>query len=147
MQCSWPSWLPPKVDRAELVGNRYIARMKNRVPGASRPLKYVSTLLLALASSSAMALGLGDNPALTRLRDALDTSGFDPDTSRRAAATLLHFVVGHVSLEQQRRQSDNLGVLPGPAADLHPEVAEGDFRFGVDVLIAGLRQRGGAPRP
>ena len=97
--------------------------------------------------SSSLALGLGDNPALTRLRDALDTSGFDPDTSRRAAATLLHFVVGHVSLEQQRRQYDNLGVLPGPAADLHPEVAEGDFRFGVDVLIAGMRQRGGAPRP
>ncbi len=51
---------------AVLVGNRYIARMKNRVPGASRPLKYVSTLLLALASSSAMALGLGDIRVLSK---------------------------------------------------------------------------------
>lgn len=40
--------------------------MKNRAPGASRPLKYVSTLLLALASSSALALGLGDIRVLSK---------------------------------------------------------------------------------
>jgi pilus assembly protein FimV len=40
--------------------------MKNRVPGAVRPFKYVSTLLLALASSSAMALGLGDIRVLSK---------------------------------------------------------------------------------
>ena len=40
--------------------------MKNRAPGAVRPLKYVSTLLLALASSSAMALGLGDIRVLSK---------------------------------------------------------------------------------
>ncbi len=51
---------------AGLSGSRYIARMKNRVPGALRPLKYASTLLLALASSSAMALGLGDIRVLSK---------------------------------------------------------------------------------
>ncbi|MET0889713.1 MAG: FimV/HubP family polar landmark protein [Stenotrophomonas maltophilia] len=40
--------------------------MKNRAPGAVRPLKYVSTLLLALASSSALALGLGDIRVLSK---------------------------------------------------------------------------------
>jgi pilus assembly protein FimV len=40
--------------------------MKNRAPGALRPLKYVSTLVLALASSSAMALGLGDIRVLSK---------------------------------------------------------------------------------
>ncbi|WP_313348347.1 FimV/HubP family polar landmark protein [Stenotrophomonas sp.] len=40
--------------------------MKNRVPGALRPIKYASTLLLALASSSAMALGLGDIRVLSK---------------------------------------------------------------------------------
>ncbi len=40
--------------------------MKKRVPGAKRPLKVVSTLLLALASSSAMALGLGDIRVLSK---------------------------------------------------------------------------------
>jgi pilus assembly protein FimV len=40
--------------------------MKKRVPGALRPLKVASTLLLALASSSAMALGLGDIRVLSK---------------------------------------------------------------------------------
>ena len=40
--------------------------MKKRAPGAKRPLKVVSTLLLALASSSAMALGLGDIRVLSK---------------------------------------------------------------------------------
>ena len=40
--------------------------MNNRTRGALRPLKYVSTLLLALASSSALALGLGDIRVLSK---------------------------------------------------------------------------------
>lgn len=51
---------------AGIVRNRYIAGMKKRAPGAKRPLKVVSTLLLALASSSAMALGLGDIRVLSK---------------------------------------------------------------------------------
>ncbi len=51
---------------AGTVRNRYIAGMKKRAPGAKRPLKVVSTLLLALASSSAMALGLGDIRVLSK---------------------------------------------------------------------------------
>lgn len=83
MPCSWPSWSPPKADRAVVGGMGMppttrietspitggaviLAAMKNRVPGAVRPLKYVSTLLLALASSSAMALGLGDIRVLSK---------------------------------------------------------------------------------
>jgi len=83
MPCSWPSWSPPKADRvvvggmgmppttrietSPITGGAVIlAAMKNRVPGAVRPLKYVSTLLLALASSSAMALGLGDIRVLSK---------------------------------------------------------------------------------
>lgn len=91
--------------------------------------------------SSSLALGLGDNPALTRLIAALRSSTFDALTTRRAASTLLHFVLGHVSLEQQRRQYDSLGVRPGQPTPLHPDVTEADFRFGVDTLIAGLQQR------
>jgi len=83
MPCSWPSWSLPKADRvvvggmgmppttrietSPITGGAVIlAAMKNRVPGAVRPLKYVSTLLLALASSSAMALGLGDIRVLSK---------------------------------------------------------------------------------
>ena len=83
MRCSWPSWSLPKADRAVVGGMGMLpttrietspitggavilAAMKNRAPGAVRPLKYVSTLLLALASSSAMALGLGDIRVLSK---------------------------------------------------------------------------------
>ena len=83
MRCSWPSWSRPKADRAVVGGMGMLpttrietspitggavilAAMKNRAPGAVRPLKYVSTLLLALASSSAMALGLGDIRVLSK---------------------------------------------------------------------------------
>jgi pilus assembly protein FimV len=60
---------PPttRIETSPITGGAVIlAAMKNRVPGAVRPLKYVSTLLLALASSSAMALGLGDIRVLSK---------------------------------------------------------------------------------
>src|SRR5690606_16877983 len=43
-----------------------LAAMNQEVRGVMRPLKYLSTALLALASSSAMALGLGDIRVLSR---------------------------------------------------------------------------------
>jgi TetR/AcrR family tetracycline transcriptional repressor len=51
---------------------------------------------------------------------------------------LLHFILGHVSHEQQRLQYDSLGVVSVEASD----VATGDreaFAFGVTLLIEGLR--------
>lgn len=61
--------MPPtaRIETSPITGGAAIlAAMKNRAPGAVRPLKYVSTLLLALASSSAMALGLGDIRVLSK---------------------------------------------------------------------------------
>lgn len=61
--------MPPTacIETSPITGGAVIlAAMNNRVTGALRPLKYVSTLLLALASSSAMALGLGDIRVLSR---------------------------------------------------------------------------------
>ena len=57
----------PGIETSPITGGAVIlAAMKNRAPGAVRPLKYVSTLLLALASSSALALGLGDIRVLSK---------------------------------------------------------------------------------
>ncbi|WP_431308023.1 TetR/AcrR family transcriptional regulator C-terminal domain-containing protein [Arenivirga flava] len=89
--------------------------------------------------SSSLALGLGENPAHRRLRGAFEGGPFDPATVASAAATMLHFVLGHVSLEQQRSHYDRLGALEGRTVPL--EASEGDFLFGVDTIIAGLRQR------
>lgn len=87
--------------------------------------------------SSTYALGLGSGRTLHRFTDAVAKAGFDEVTSRRAAAALLHFVLGHVSHEQQRLQYDSLGVLAEgtDALDENPKAA---FEFGVDLLMDGL---------
>lgn len=87
--------------------------------------------------SSSLALGLGENPAHARLRRAVDSDPFDAGSAERAATTTLHFLLGHVSLEQQRLQYDRLGARSG--TPVSPESLEDDFRFGIEVIIAGLR--------
>jgi TetR/AcrR family tetracycline transcriptional repressor len=90
--------------------------------------------------SSTYALGLGSGRVLRRLTDAVALAGLDEATTRRAGTALLHFVLGHVSHEQQRLQYDSVGVL-GAGATSDPrgpdEQAEG-FAFGVGLLVDGL---------
>lgn len=96
--------------------------------------------------SSTYALGLGSGRALERLRASVALGGFDEPTSERAATALLHFILGHVSHEQQRMQYDAFGIV-APAAALEPQGAEparrpgeqaAGFAFGVDLLVSGL---------
>jgi len=98
--------------------------------------------------ASSLALGLGENRAETRLRDALNQSPFDSTTVRRASATLLHFVLGHVSLEQQRLQYDSLGARGGDSATPQHNLGVDDFEFGVKTIISGLQSaaQSGSPR-
>jgi len=89
--------------------------------------------------SSTLALGLGSPETLDRLARAVARGGFDPETSRRAATALLHFVLGHVSHEQQRIQYDSLGVLADqPASPLDEDDPAAAFAFGVGLLVGGL---------
>ncbi|MFP3466349.1 TetR/AcrR family transcriptional regulator C-terminal domain-containing protein [Leifsonia sp. SIMBA_070] len=89
--------------------------------------------------SSTLALGLGSPETVDRLAAAVARGGFDAETSRRAATALLHFVLGHVSHEQQRIQYDSLGVLADqPASPLDEDDPAAAFAFGVGLLIGGL---------
>jgi AcrR family transcriptional regulator len=91
--------------------------------------------------TSTLALGLGSSDIVERLGASMRYGGFDPATSRRAATVLLHFVLGHVTHEQQRLQYDSLGVAANGAApeDIGADVDEVDsFVFGVDLLIRGM---------
>lgn len=99
--------------------------------------------------SSTLALGLGAGEPQSRLAATIGAGGFDPQTSEVAAAALLHFVLGHVSHEQQRLQADSLGVV----ADDHsadPTTGAGGraaFDFGITLLLTGLelQARTGTP--
>lgn len=101
--------------------------------------------------ASTLALGLGSGVAVDRLTRAVARGGFDDATARRASTALLHFVLGHVSHEQQRLQYDSLGVLADPAdpvaagggAGAGSEKADdsaADFAFGVDLFAGGLER-------
>ncbi|MFF2052985.1 TetR/AcrR family transcriptional regulator C-terminal domain-containing protein [Leifsonia sp. NPDC058194] len=103
--------------------------------------------------ASTLALGLGSRTALDRLTAAVALGGFDEPTARRGATALLHFVLGHVSHEQQRLQYDSIGVLADPAdpADAGARAGDAsaaDFAFGADVFVGGLeRLRSGEVSP
>lgn len=101
--------------------------------------------------SSTFALGLGGAAPLDRITEAIELGGFDAETSRRAAVALLHFVLGHVSHEQQRLQYDSLGVVAHEASAQADDAALGGtdaqaeaFDFGVTLFVGGL-QRLAAP--
>lgn len=84
--------------------------------------------------SSSLALGLGGAQALELLEAAIDLGEFDEETSRLTAQAILHFVLGHVSHEQQRLQADTLGVV----AEHAPTDESASFAFGTNLLISGL---------
>lgn len=93
---------------------------------------------------SSQALGLGKGEALGRFTAAIRLGHFDERVERAAAAAFLHFLLGHVSHEQQRMQADSLGVVTA-ALGAQPSDAEerargerDSFDFGVSLLIAGL---------
>jgi AcrR family transcriptional regulator len=82
--------------------------------------------------ASTFALGLGDGTALDRLTTAFRGAGLPQDQAAGAAATLLHFVLGSVQLEQQRRQAAELGISVAPEPP-------GGFGLGVDLIVRGAR--------
>lgn len=88
--------------------------------------------------SSTLALGLGSTLAHDQLTAAVSAEGFTPETARRAATTVLHYVLGFVWHEQQRLQYDSAGAREG--SDDPPSAA--DFTFGLDLISAGLRAHG-----
>lgn len=98
--------------------------------------------------SSTYALGLGADNAVEALARSISRGGFGPRESTIAANTFLHFILGHVSHEQQRLHADALGVVSDArTADPHDAgVGETDpnpFDFGMALLLDGLEVRSG----
>lgn len=91
--------------------------------------------------ASTLALGLGAETAHSTLAKALRGGECDDQTADRAARVLVHFILGHVSHEQQRLQYESLGIVaehPGDDA-LGSSNATEEFLFGVRLLLDGLR--------
>ena len=96
--------------------------------------------------SSSLALNLVPSPVLTPLQEVARRRGDQVALAEVAAEVLVHFVVGRVFHEQQRRTADSLGLLDG-AGSLTPETtdAAGDehtFDRALAMIADGLAVSG-----
>lgn len=93
---------------------------------------------------STYALQLGSSQAQSALSAALRTQGATDAEDRGAA--ILHFVLGHATLVQQRMHADSHGALP--RADEVDVTAGLDrvFDLGVTALAGALREPATPPR-
>lgn len=81
--------------------------------------------------ATSLALGLGTRKAQNDVETRLADSGLrEPGAT---AATLLHFVLGHVVEEQTRAQMSSLGVI----AAFDQEASDRRFRLGVRIVVVG----------
>lgn len=124
------------------LSDRIVGRMASgRATDLAREAHALRDALLAWRDgaevvSSTLAMGLGSSLAHDRLAAAVAATGFDADTARRGATTVLHYVLGFVWHEQQRLQYDSAGAREG-ASGLETD----DFGFGLDLIAAGLHAR------
>ncbi len=149
---------PNKQALLAAVSDQIIARARHLPPSASEWMPAARAeadalrdALLAFRDSaevvsSTLALGLGADEAVQRLTAALAHGDFELETVRRGASALLHFILGHVSHEQQRMYADSLGVLSPLRASTPTDAAAGasaraEFDFGTMLLLTGMEQQ------
>ena len=85
--------------------------------------------------ASTTALGLGATAARDALSAAVAAGGVGEREAARAASAVLHFVLGHVTHEQQRIGLRRVGLRPAGTGGEDPDE---DFAFGLDLLVRGL---------
>ena len=97
--------------------------------------------------SSTLALGLGADAALERIRAGIDRVCADQAIAQVAAESILFLVLGQVWHEQQRMQADSLGVV-SQSVSTKPEDARGDTansgnsaEFGIGLILDGLEKK------
>ncbi|CAN5196275.1 TetR family transcriptional regulator BioQ [soil metagenome] len=88
------------------------------------------------------SFGLGDHRPYARLVSLIESGGYDEVFARAAAATLLHFIFGHVSDEQTQLQANSVGAI-----DTEPASSGTDtYELGLSLILDGIRLRLPAPR-
>lgn len=88
--------------------------------------------------ATARAFGLGGAAPHAGLVEVLGEGLGDEELAATAARTLVHFVLGHATDEQLRRQAGSAGALE--ADDLERDFTA-EVTTGVDLVLAGLRAR------
>lgn len=81
------------------------------------------------------SFGLAEVSPRERLFAAVARSGAEPDRCHAAAATLVHFVSGHVTDEQTHLQAGSVGALRDAAPAL---ATAASFDQGLELIVAGI---------
>jgi AcrR family transcriptional regulator len=96
--------------------------------------------------SSTLALGLGADGALARIRVGIDAVCPDVEMARIASESILFLILGQVWHEQQRMQADSLGVVapavassPADASVLHGRIDS--IATGIGLILDGLEKK------
>jgi TetR/AcrR family tetracycline transcriptional repressor len=97
--------------------------------------------------SSTLALGLGADAALARIRAGIDGVCEDHEIAAVAAESILFLALGQVWHEQQRMQADSLGVV-SESVSTKPGDARGDTanagnsaEYGIELILDGLEKK------
>lgn len=98
--------------------------------------------------SSSLALGLGADGALARIRVGIDAICPDIEMARIASESILFLILGQVWHEQQRMQADSLGVVaPAVAADPADLNLDSDsLGLSIELILGGLEKKLAAAR-
>ena len=93
--------------------------------------------------SSTLALGLGADGALARIRVGIDAVCPDAEMARIASESILFLILGQVWHEQQRMQADSLGVVaPAVAADPADLNLDSDsLGVSIELILGGLEKK------
>lgn len=93
--------------------------------------------------SSTLALGLGADQAMARIRAGIDSVCEDPEVARVAAESILFLVLGQVWHQQQRMQADSLGVVAPRAATSPDDVTRDSdsLGFAITLILDGLEKK------
>jgi AcrR family transcriptional regulator len=100
--------------------------------------------------SSTLALGLGAEGALARIRAGIDAVCTDAEVARVAGESILFLILGQVWHEQQRMQADSLGVVAASVAanpaDAHESTTTSPSRgdslgFAIELILDGLEKK------
>ena len=136
------------IDRAEMV--EPVADWKAKTLAEATAIRHA---LLAYRDgaevvSSTLALGLGADAALERIRGGIDRVCADAEVARVTAESILFLVLGQVWHEQQRMQADSLGVVsaavsvkPGDATTSVLHQQSESFSFGIQLILDGLEKK------
>nr|PZN18525.1 MAG: TetR family transcriptional regulator [Mycolicibacterium hassiacum] len=114
-------------------------RIEGGCAGLREPLRSLTTGADLVWASFAAGQSAVMRRILDRLTDAVTEAGFAPAHAELAARTVVYYVLGFTVDEQSRLQWDAAGAeLPADQSVLDDD-ADARFRFGVDLLIDGIR--------